>query len=379
METNGDESGGNASDGPTLYLEPEPLDATDAFCTRVFDEPDSTYRVVQLTTSQSFDSLRETLNAQIEQIADPTAAAVIITTPQTDDDAPVSEVGDGTPLYGYRVNPQDLTGISIAFSRLIDEWEQTDDTVKICLRAIESLLPYHDTDLVYRFLNTVLATLQGAGADVHAHLRPSATDEQTLHMLQSLFADVVEPADLQSDMTTADDVATTEAPTTADTPSREPPAEGFESGPDDVATATMSDDEIDAFLDSEGHGVLAFDGDSPYAIPMSYGYDTDDREFYLHLAAFEESEKCARLADSNTVSLLVSRYERPDQWRSVIVDGTLSRLSQDELQARNVLSVFANSKLASVDVFNRDPATVTFDWYVLTPESISGRHSAGAP
>jgi len=379
MATDGDESGANPSAGPTLYLEPEPLDSADAFCTRVFDEPENEYRVVQLTTTQSFDSLRDTLDDQIDRIADPTAAAVIIASPEMGDDAPVSEVGDGTPLYGYRVNPRDLTGISIAFSRLINEWEQTDDTVKICLRALESLLPYHDTDLIYRFLNTILATLQGAGAEVHAHFQPSATDEQTLNMLQSLFAEVVEPADLTVDRTDAGDAATTDVTPAGDPHSHDQRAEGFESEPDDVATVTMSDDEIDAFLDSEGYGVLAFDGDSPYAIPMSYGYDTDERVFYLHLSAFEGSEKCGRLAESNAVSLVVSRYERPDQWRSVTIDGTLSRLSRDELQARNALSVFANSELASVDVFNRDPATVTFDWYVLTPDRITGRHSVGAP
>jgi nitroimidazol reductase NimA-like FMN-containing flavoprotein (pyridoxamine 5'-phosphate oxidase superfamily) len=351
--------------GPTLFLESTPLDADEAFCTDVFDDASGEYRVVQFTAAQSFESLREALDVQLERIRDPSEAAVIITTPQADEEATTSEVGEGTPLYGFQVDPHDLTGISVAFSRLIEKWDETEGTVRICLRDIESLLPYHDDDLVYRFLNTVLATLQGAGADVHAHLHPTATDEQTLHMLKSLFTQVVEPG--ESDETAA--TATTE-PKREDT---EDPSEATT-----ATTAAMTDAEIDAFLDSTGYGVLAFGGDGPYAVPMSYGYDAARRELYLHMSSFEGSEKQTRLEESTAVSLVVTRYERPDRWRSVVVDGQLERLSSEEVRDRNVHAVFADSKLASVDVFSPDPSEISFEWYALTPTDMTGRQGAGS-
>jgi nitroimidazol reductase NimA-like FMN-containing flavoprotein (pyridoxamine 5'-phosphate oxidase superfamily) len=138
----------------------------------------------------------------------------------------------------------------------------------------------------------------------------------------------------------------------------------------------MDDDEIASFLTAEGHGVLAFGGESPYAIPMSYGYDPDARAVYVHMSAFEGSEKAARLDGPTAVSLVVSRYEGPDRWRSVVVDGTLSELSEADVDRRDVLESFKGGSLASVDVFNRPLSDISFEWYVLDPSSISGRQGA---
>jgi len=373
MGTNG-EAG---LEGPTLYEEADELDPSETFCTTVFDDsPEEEYRVVQLTSTQSFDSLRDALDTKLDQIDDPSEAAVIITTPRSGDETAVSEVGAGTPLYGFRVNPQDLTGISVAFSKLVERWEQSEGSVKICLRDIESLLPYHDPDLIYRFLNTVLATLQGAGADVHAHLRPSAIDERTYQLFASLFARVVEsdqPAPEPTDgvETDRDSDARSASDATSHTP--EDAAQPSEIG--DEHSALMPAEAVDAFLRSEGYGVLAFDGASPYAIPMSYGYDTDERVFYLQLSSFEGSEKQTRLDSSDRVSLVVSEYERPDQWRSVVIEGRVSKLSAQAVRDRDVIDVFANSKMTSVDVFTRDLSDISFDWYLLEPSEISGRWS----
>lgn len=370
---------GQRDDGPaetTLYLESDDLDPTDAFCTEVFEGADeSEYRVVQLTATQSFESLSDALNVQLEHIRNPSEAAVIITTPQAEKESTSTEV-DGTVFHGFRVSPEDLTGISIAFSQLIENWEAAEGAVKICLRDIESLLPYHDADLIYRFLNTVLATLQGTGAEVHAHFTPEAADEQTLRMLQSLFDEVVdedEPrrdagqetgAESEVDQSAVQSETTESEPETGPTPAAE------------VTATTMSDAAVDSFLQSEGYGTLAFDG--PYAIPMSYGYDPDERVLYVHMASYDGSEKQHRLDRSNRVSFVVSRYERPDRWKSVVVDGTLSQLSRDDIRERNVLDAFASSELASVDVFNRDLSDVSFEWYALEPSEIEGRQGAGS-
>jgi nitroimidazol reductase NimA-like FMN-containing flavoprotein (pyridoxamine 5'-phosphate oxidase superfamily) len=386
MDSRSDAGTGRAA-GPTLYLESGELDPAEAFCTDVFDGAEAgEYRVVQLIASQSFESVSDELDARLEHIDDPSEAAVIITTPQDDDESAVARVGEETPLYGFRVSPQDLTGISIAFSRILEKWEQTEGSVKICLRDVESLLPYHDTDLLYRFLNTVLATLQGAGADVHMHLRPDAADDRALRMFSSLFDRVVEASESPPEAEPEGD-----RPDAGDDPGSRGAGEGDQAGKtdeaeeadqtgeadaDDVVPVTMDDDAIESFLTAEGHGVLAFGGESPYAIPMSYGYDPDARAVYVHMSAFEGSEKAARLDGPTPVSLVVSRYEGPDRWRSVVVDGTLSELSEADVERRDVLERFKGGSLASVDVFNRPLSDISFEWYVLDPASISGRQGA---
>ena len=369
-----DSEGDSYSNGPVLYLEDNELKTSETFCTEVFEGTAGDYRVVQLTSAQTFESIRDSLNVQLEHLNDPSEAAVIITTPTADGDTAVDRVGDDTPLYGFRVNPQDLTGISVAFSRLIEKWEDSKGTVRICLRDIESLFPYHDTELIYRFLNTILSTLQGAGAEVHAHLRPAVAEDRTLQLIKSLFAQVVEPdvrklKHISQAEPTDDDTATG-----VSTPS-DAPAESFEPAGDEIEPTRMSDEQVDAFLRSEGFGILSFSGDPPYSIPMSYGYDATDRVLYLHMSSYGGSEKGSRLEDSDAVSLAVARYDRPDKWRSVLVDGTLTKLSDEEARDRDVVTAYADSKLASVDVFERDLSEISFDWYVLTPSEISGRRS----
>jgi nitroimidazol reductase NimA-like FMN-containing flavoprotein (pyridoxamine 5'-phosphate oxidase superfamily) len=360
--------------GPTLYLD---RDASDGhFCPFVFESPTKDdYRVVQLTSGQSFDSLQQALDTQLQNLHDPSEAAAVILNPQTTDSEVVTaEVGRGTTMYGFRVNPEDLTGVSIVFSKLLEQWEQKPGSTEVCLRGIESLLPYHETDLLYRFLNTILATLQGAGAAVHMHLNPEMIDEQASELFKSLFTQIA-TEDTAPAKTVPEDSAGGEvlATDSSDTTATQTDLSMEEA----KGTVAMTESEIDSVLTESGLGILAFGGDPPYAIPMSFGYDSSRRELYLQLGLFEGSEKQARIAESSNVSLVVSQYERPDQWRSVIVDGTVSSLSADQLENRDVISVFADSKLASVDVFSMDPGDVAFSWYRLEPSAMSGRKSAG--
>ncbi|MEF8756657.1 MAG: pyridoxamine 5'-phosphate oxidase family protein, partial [Halobacteriales archaeon] len=358
---------------PTLYLDRDETDGH--FCSLIFGDADETaYRIVQLKDEQSFTTLAEALDAQLTDLPDPTEAAAVILTPRaTDAEVLSAEVGTETTLHGFRADPEDLTGVSIAFSKLLQRWERQTGAIDVCLRGIESLFPYHDTDLLYRFLNTILATLQGAGAGVHMHMNPAATDEETVTLFGSLFTRT-ERRDA-TDEATGGPVASAAEPSSG-LPDGLPVDGTLSSTGTAERTATMSDDEIDATLEETGLGVLAFGGESPYAIPMSFGYDADRREIYLQLGAFEGSEKLVRLRESSDVSLVVSEYERPDRWRSVVVDGYLAPLSETDRERRNAVSAFGRAELASVDVFSMDPDDVTFSWYRLSPSSISGRKSA---
>ncbi|AKH98362.1 pyridoxamine 5'-phosphate oxidase family protein [Halanaeroarchaeum sulfurireducens] len=364
----------DAPAGPTLYLESDRLDSS--ICTRVFDGDEGPYRVVQVTSTHAFDSLQAAMNDHLEQAADPSEAAVIMLTPQSERDTELSEVGRETTLYGFRVSPEDLTGISIAFSKLLQRWERTDEDVRICLRGIESLLPYHDAELLYRFLNTILATLQGAGARVHMHLRDGTTDDRTLSSFQSLFSQTVEPGDspLEPESSAAAEVDHEEP---GDAPAGELTDE-FADTTTDVSAGQMADDEIDAFLEVNGLGTLAFGGERPYAIPMSYGFDSTERRVYVQFGLFEGSEKRDRVNEGAPVSLVVTDYQRPDRWTSVVVEGELTFISESEARRQGAIELFATSQFASVDVFSRNPDEVDFQWYRIADPTYSGRTSVAS-
>jgi len=356
---------GESDDGPALYLESE-ANASDGLCPGVIGSGE--YRVVMLTATPSLDALDGRWQLDLEDVRSPSEAAVIMATPQGDGGTAVANPDGSTPLHGVRVEPSDLTGISMAFSRLVENWGGDASGLNICLQDIESLLTYHDADVVYRFLNTVLATLQGADADVHAHIHPATIEQQTLELLKSLFdhtASTPAQVDKRQERTTGDTAG----------------ERGHETGTVDLSpqeTVTeMTDDEIETVLDTHGNGTLVFGGDGPYGVPMSYGYDPESDEIYVHLSSFDGSEKAKRLGTTDRVSLVVSAYERPDRWRSVVVDGTITRLSRDAAHERDVPRTFADADLASVNVFDRPVAEVDFEWYAIEPETINGRKAVG--
>lgn len=359
--------------GPTLYLEKDGLDG--GICPLVFEEAAEAYRIVQLTSAHAFDSLAAAFEDHLESGEAPSEAALIAVTPSADRDAEVVTIGSST-LLGFSIDPFDLTGISIAFSKLLERWEPRSGQTRICLRGIETLLQYHDTDLVYRFLNTVVSTLQGAGAEVHMHLGEGSTDERTIHMLSSLFARTLEPQEVRPTPDSPAPEATTDA---SGESASDMPAESVElrSETTDIHATEMTDSEIDAFLVSEGLGILALGGDTPYAIPMTYGFDPDDRALIFQLGDFDGSKKNALLEAEDTVAFAVVAYERPDRWRSVVVEGRLREITAEEADERDVFEHFSSGRLASVDVFTSDLADVDLDWYVLETGTVTGRKSVG--
>jgi len=61
----------------------------------------------------------------------------------------------------------------------------------------------------------------------------------------------------------------------------------------------MSDDEIDDFLSSHGVGVLSLSQDNDsYSMPVSYGYDPDDR-FLCMMLAFAPTSKKEEMAQKH--------------------------------------------------------------------------------
>ena len=364
--------------GPTLYLESGGVDGR--ICPLVFERgAESEFRAVQLTSSHAFDSL----GAAFEELADadgaPSEAAVIRVTPSGDRESEQNTIGS-TTLLGFSVDPFDLTGITIAFSKLLNRWQSRTGQTRICLRGIETLLQYHDTDLVYRFLNTVISTLQGAGTQVHMHLDTGVVESRTRQMLTSLFAEVVEEGEEPPTSKTEGDSDRLDAPdANADATGAGDSADALElrSAAEDVHATEMTAAEIDAFLVSEGLGILALGGDSPYAIPMTYGFDPDDRALIFQLGDFDGSKKNALLEAEDAVAFAVVAYERPDRWRSVVVEGRLREITAEEAQERDVFEHFSSGRLASVDVFTRDLADVDLDWYVLETGTFTGRKSVG--
>ncbi|MEF8790702.1 MAG: pyridoxamine 5'-phosphate oxidase family protein [Haloarculaceae archaeon] len=133
----------------------------------------------------------------------------------------------------------------------------------------------------------------------------------------------------------------------------------------------MTDEEIDALLTEVGVGVLSMSLDGvPYGLPLSFGYDGQDRLYFVFVGHSEEGRKTEYAERADVASFLAYDVEGAGDWRSVIVEGSLDRITIDDWEAaRQALGEngWRPQLLADVEP-NQDPRV-----WELEVESASGR------
>jgi nitroimidazol reductase NimA-like FMN-containing flavoprotein (pyridoxamine 5'-phosphate oxidase superfamily) len=134
----------------------------------------------------------------------------------------------------------------------------------------------------------------------------------------------------------------------------------------------MSRAETDALLARHETGVLSLArDDEPYAIPVSYGYDSEARTFYLRLVSTPESEKRAFLSSSPAVRLVVSEETEPE-YRSVVAKGTLREVSTDEMTVERI-EQFGDAKRPLFEIWGESKTDLRIQLYELDADGVSGR------
>jgi len=134
----------------------------------------------------------------------------------------------------------------------------------------------------------------------------------------------------------------------------------------------MSRAETDALLARNETGVLSLaDGDEPYAIPISYGYDSEARTFFLRLVSTPDSEKREFLSSSPAVRLVVSEETEPE-YRSVVAKGTRTEISTDEMTVERI-EQFGDAKRPLFEIWGESKTDLRIQLYELDADDISGR------
>jgi nitroimidazol reductase NimA-like FMN-containing flavoprotein (pyridoxamine 5'-phosphate oxidase superfamily) len=138
----------------------------------------------------------------------------------------------------------------------------------------------------------------------------------------------------------------------------------------------MSSAEIDAFLGRTETGVISFAREAePYAIPISYGYDTDNRTFYLRLVSTPESRKRTFLSDSPQATLVV--YEGEDSgsvYRSVVATGRLEAVDPGALSPGQIAQ-YGDTQRPLFEIWDNGRADLDIQLYELQPGELSGRRT----
>jgi nitroimidazol reductase NimA-like FMN-containing flavoprotein (pyridoxamine 5'-phosphate oxidase superfamily) len=134
----------------------------------------------------------------------------------------------------------------------------------------------------------------------------------------------------------------------------------------------MTDAETDALLDRHETGVLALArADEPYAVPISYGYDADTRQFCMRLVSTPDGEKRRFLTDSPTVRFVV--YEEGETtYRSVVATGRLEALDRASLTPDHV-ERFGAARRPLFEMWDEAKPDLDIQLYELAPDELSGR------
>jgi len=139
----------------------------------------------------------------------------------------------------------------------------------------------------------------------------------------------------------------------------------------------MTEAELADFLDAAGTGVLSLAADdTPYSIPVSYGFESDDRRFYLRLGFGPDSEKTRFVDDAEDPTARLVVYDRvDDEWHSAVAEGPLTEVDDDEID----LSVVRTLRRAALPVraaFDVPGDEVEFRMYALDPTTLTGRRAS---
>jgi len=144
--------------------------------------------------------------------------------------------------------------------------------------------------------------------------------------------------------------------------------------PDDSSAerdVRMSADEVAAFLESSGDGVLTLH-DGVHSFPVSFGYDRDTDRCVFQLLTAPESAK--RGLDAETPATLVAyAVDSPDDWSSVVVDGVLTEIPAPDAEQQRRYAEQATP--IGMSVFDADPVVLDAAWYELRPTDATGRRS----
>lgn len=134
----------------------------------------------------------------------------------------------------------------------------------------------------------------------------------------------------------------------------------------------LSAEETDALLGRHETGVLALArSDEPYAIPISYGFDSAERRFFLRLVSTPESEKRRFLASSPMTRLVV--YEEDgDVYRSVLAIGHLEEIAREDLTVEHI-EQYGDAKRPLFEMWGESRRDLDIRLYQLDPDQLSGR------
>jgi hypothetical protein len=117
-----------------------------------------------------------------ERVGDPPGTSVLIEEAER-------EADDRPGVERLAEEPQDLTGLGIAISERLTDWQGSESL--LMFESLTVLLQHVELKRLFRFLHVLVNRVKATGSTAHYHLDPGAHDDRTIATLTSLFDAVV--------------------------------------------------------------------------------------------------------------------------------------------------------------------------------------------
>lgn len=143
----------------------------------------------------------------------------------------------------------------------------------------------------------------------------------------------------------------------------------------DDTPVTMDQPECEELLAATETGVLSLTtgaDEPPHSIPVSFGYDPVESMLYFRLADDPDSEK--GILEGRPSSFVVHAHGE-EGWRSVVAHGELERTTDEDI-ALETLEGLERVTIPLVDIFGVPTSDVSFEFFRLSPETLTGRKEA---
>lgn len=142
---------------------------------------------------------------------------------------------------------------------------------------------------------------------------------------------------------------------------------------DETEGFEMEEGEIEAFLGEQGVGVLSLArDDEAYGVPISFGYDGEDRLYFVFLGIGERSRKREFAEATERASFVAYEVESKHAWMSAVAGGRVREVADDEWETLEA-SIEDNAWYPSL--FSESDPMQGIQGWVLEIEELTGRRS----
>lgn len=133
----------------------------------------------------------------------------------------------------------------------------------------------------------------------------------------------------------------------------------------------MGTREIERMLDTAGYGILSLaNGDEPYSIPVSFGYD-GEHVFFAFIKDSPENKKFEFIEDGAIARLLVTDIRARFDWQSIAITGPVDTINLADDDWETVVDALEDNAWFSTD-FERAADVEGVQGWRLVPDDVTG-------